>query len=393
MVGVLLLGVVVVAISLPKGSRGPQKKGPTVYVEVLALGELNKDVSATGKLEPKESIQISAEVLGNVQEVLVAEGDVVERGQLLLRIDRGKLQEDIDRLEAQRRLDSITIDGAGLRLRKADGDLARTRDLHGKGIVSDADLESTDLQREQAKVDVDAAVERQLQTAASLRALRSDLDKTAVKAPLTGTVLQVQRKVGEGVAPGMGGSAGTALVKIGDLSSILVEVAIEEAEIALVAVGQAAHVEVDALPDERFAAVVEEVAIEGRTGSRGAVVFDARLRLLEPSVQLRAGMSARADIHVGQESDVLVVPQAALREVDDEEIAFVEEDGVVHRRTLATGTSNETHLVVVSGLEPGDRVVTGPHRALKDLKDGDSVQAEIEGADEAEEADDDDSAR
>ena len=230
-------------------------------------------------------------------------------------------------------------------------------------------------------------MERQAQTAASLRALRSDLEKTELKAPLDGTVLKIQRKVGEGVAPGMGGSAGTALLKIGDLSSILVEVAIEEAEIASVAVGQAAHAEVDALPDARFEAVVQDVAIEGHAGTRGAVVFDARLRLLEPSSQLRAGMTARADIHVGQEAGVLAVPQSALREVDGDEIAFVEVDGVVQRRVLTTTTANETHVVVTAGLEPGDRVVTGPHRALKDLKDGDSVQAEVEGGDDDDSAD------
>ena len=384
-VGVLLLGVIVVAISLPKDARGPKKKGPTVYVEVLALGELSKDVSATGKLEPKESIWLSAEVLGSVEQVLVKEGQQVVRDQLLMRIDRGKLQEDIDRLDAQRRLDSITIEGAELRQRKAEGDLSRTKDLHDKGILSNADLDGADLAWQQARVDVNAAVERQTQTEASLRALRSDLQKTQVKAPLAGTVLQVERKEGEGVAPGMGGSAGTALIKIGDLSSILVVVAVEEAEISLVAVGQAAHVEVDALPDERFEAVVEEVAIEGGVGSRGAVVFDTRLRLLEPSLQLRAGMTARADMHVGQEKDVLAVPQSAVREKDGDEIAFVEEDGTVSLRTLTTGTSNETHLVVTAGLEPGDRVVTGPHRALKDLEDGANVRAEVEG-------DDDDSA-
>ena len=384
-VGVVLLGVIVVAISLPKDARGPKKKGPTVYVEVLALGELSKDVSATGVLEPKESIWISAEVLGNVAEVLVKEGEQVSRGQLLMRIDRGKLQEDIDRLDAQRRLDSITIEGAELRLRKAEGDLARTTDLHTKGILSDADLDSADLAWQQARVDVSAAVERQLQTAASLRALRSDLEKTNIEAPLAGTVLQVQRRVGEGVAPGMGGSAGTSLIKIGDLSSILVVVAIEEADVSLVAVGQKAHVEVDAQADERFEAVVEEVAIEGGAGGRGVVVFDTRLRLLEPSPQLRVGMTARADVHVGREEDVLVVPQSAMRDEEGEEIAFVEEDGVVSLRTLSTGTSNATHVVVTAGLEPGDRVVTGPHRALKDLEDGADVRAEVEG-------DDDDSA-
>lgn len=378
--GVIALGAVVVLVSLPKEGRGPRKKGPEVYVQTLELGELNKDVSATGHLEPRESVQLSAEVLGSVEEVLVHEGDHVTRGQLLVRIDRGKLQEDIDRLDAQRRLDTITINGAQLRLRKAGSDLERTRDLHTRGILSDADLDTVDVAFQQAQVDADAAVERQAQTAASLRALQSDLEKTAIKAPLDATVLRVQRKVGEGVAPGMGGSAGTPLLKLGDLSAMLVEVAIEEAEVALVAVGQPAHAEVDALPEERFEAVVEEVAIEGRTSDRGAVVFDARLRLLEPSPQLRAGMTARADLHVGQESEVLVVPQSALREEDGAEYAFVEDGGTVGRRTLTTGTSNATHVVVLEGLEAGDRVVTGPHRALKDLEDGDSVQVKEDDA-------------
>lgn len=380
---VLVLGAIV-ALSIPRGEGKKRGKGPKVYVEVVERGELSRDVSATGTLEPKESIQISAEVLGTVLDVYVVEGQQVSKGDKLVRIDRGKLQEDIDRLSAQQRMDRITIEGAELRLRKARTDLERLRTLHERGILSSADLENADLAAEQARVDSEGTHERLTQTEASLRALRNDLAKTEVHAPLTGTVLKVQRRPGEGVAPGMGGAAGTALLKIGDLSQILVEVAIEEAEVALIAVGQTAQVEVDALEGKSFDAEVSEVAVEGSPGKRGTVVFDAKLRLLDPDPALRAGMSARADIGVGREADALIVSQAAVVEREGKDVAFVEVDGVVSAVEVVPGSSNATHVVITDGLKEGDRVVTGPYRTLKDLEAGSDVRAEVE-------ADDDDS--
>ncbi len=382
---VLVLGAIV-AMSIPRGEGSKKRgKGPKVYVEVVERGELSRDVSATGTLEPKESIQLSAEVLGTVLDVFVVEGQAVEKGELLVRIDRGKLQEDIDRLAAQQRMDRITIEGAELRLRKARTDLERLKTLHERGILSSADLENADLAAEQARVDAEGTRERLTQTQASLRALKNDLAKTEVHAPLTGTVLKIQRRPGEGVAPGMGGAAGTALVKIGDLSEILVEVAIEEAEVALIAVEQEAKVEVDALEGQVFDAVVSEVAVEGAPGKRGTVVFDAKLKLLAPDPALRAGMSARADIGVGRETDALIVSQAAVVEREGKDVSFVETEGTVAQVEVSTGSSNATHVVITDGLKEGDRVVTGPYRTLKDLEADSDVRAELE-------ADDDDSA-
>ena len=188
----------------------------------------------------------------------------------------------------------------------------------------------------------------------------------------------------------MGGAAGTPLLQLGDLSEMRVEVAIEEAEVALLALGQQASVEVDALPDASFQAQVVEVAVQGRTGKRGVVVFDAELRLLDPAPELRAGMSARTDIHVKKVEDRIIIPLAALLSAEGKsDFTFVELDGKVTRTEVVAGLSNDTHVVIDEGLSAGARVVTGPYRTLKDLKDGASVRANLENQASG---DDDDSA-
>ena len=393
--GIVLLAIVLVVVSVAggdgEGSGVRRGKGEKVYVQEAATDELKRDVSATGQLRPKDSVQLSAEVLGKVESIHVEAGDEVASGQLLMRIDQGALLEEIETLEAQVRLDRIGIESAELRLRAAATERDRLLSLHERGIISDSTRDEVELAWEQARVDADATRERQGQTQSRLRGLRNDLAKTEVRAPMAGTVLLVQRETGEGVAPGMGGVAGTNLLLIGDLSEMRVLVEIEEAEVALVAEGQTATVEVDALEDDEFTATVVELAVQGTTGRRGVVVFSAELRIEDPTPTLRAGMTARTDIHVERVDGELVIPLASvLEEVDDDgvEYVFVERDGLVERAEVKTGLSNDTHIVVLSGLAAQDRVVTGPYRVLKDLDDGDPVRAELEGDD----GDDDDSA-
>ncbi len=392
--GVVFLCLVLVTVSVLLGDGGEDggargKKGEAVYVELARLGTLGRDVSATGRLRPRESVELSAEVLGKVEAILVEEGDRVVTDQVLLRIDQGTLRETLDSTEAQVRLDRIAIDAAQLRSASARVDLERVEALHGRGILSDAQLQAARLAYDQGDVEVRAARERLGQADARLRALRADLAKTEVRAPLDATVLQVMQEIGEGVAPGMGGASGTPLLQLGDLSEMRVEVAIEEAEVALLALGQQASVEVDALPEASFQAQVVEVAVQGRTGKRGVVVFDAELRLLDPAPELRSGMSARTDIHVKKVEDRIIIPLAALVSAEDKsDFTFVESDGKVTRTEVVAGLSNDTHVVIEEGLAAGDRVVTGPYRTLKDLKDGAAVRAELENQG----SDDDDSA-
>lgn len=391
--GIVVLTLVLVVVSVVGGDRegsGVRRgKGEKVYVTQAQVDTLKRDVSATGQLRPKDAVQLSAEVLGKVESIHVEAGDDVVDGQLLVRIDPGALMDQIESLEAQVRLDRIAIEAAELRLRSAATERDRLLSLHERGIVSDSTRDEVQLAWEQSRVEADATRERQTQTQSQLRALRNDLAKTEVRAPMAGTVLLLQREPGEGVAPGMGGVPGTALVLIGDLSEMRVEVEIEEAEVALVAEGQTATVEVDALEDQEFVATVVELAVQGTTGRRGVVVFSAELRIEDPDPALRAGMTARTDIHVEQVDGELVIPLASvLEDVDDEraEYVFVERDAAAERVEVETGLSNDTHIVILSGIEPGDRVITGPYRVLKDLSEDDPVRAELEGG-----GDDDDS--
>jgi HlyD family secretion protein len=194
---------------------------------------------------------------------------------------------------------------------------------------------------------------------------------------------------------------------IADLSEILAVVDVDETEVAFLELGQMVELEVDALPDKTYTGRVVEIGSSGfqRNRQPDVTFFGVKILLDEPEEVLRPGMSVRARINTAERADVLVAPIQAVvdrpplaEESDAEEeedkgvgeqdeirVVFVIDEEVARQRAVETGLSDETHVEIVSGLEVGEKVVTGPYRSLKDLDDGDPIKVREQGSDEEEE--------
>jgi HlyD family secretion protein len=238
-----------------------------------------------------------------------------------------------------------------------------------------------------------------LQARANLVKAQDDLTKTTIYSPLTGKVIALNAEEGEGVVPGTMNNLGSEIATIADMSEILAWVNVDETEIVNVAIGQGATVKVDAIPGLEYLGKVVEVGSSGFTKAQQPDIkfFKVKVLLDKADESLRAGMSVRAEIHTASHPKALVVPIQAVLERgfeaeatakdgsrkgsaekaesgEDAKVVFVVENGKAKRVKVESGISDDTHVEILAGLKGGEKVITGPYRTLRDLKDGTEVR-------------------
>lgn len=383
LVVLVVLGGIVFASLRGRG----KDKGPKVYAEKVTVREVAQIVKSSGELQPRVKVNISAHVIGKIQNLYVEEGDWIEKGKPFLRLEQEAYIAQRDQWAAQLRSARTAVQQAQVSLADARNKLGRAQRLQGEGITSREQLEAAQLAETSARLRLDESREAVQQTQANLTKAQDDLTKTTIYAPLTGRVIALNAKEGEVVVSGTMNNPGSVIGTIADMSEILAEVDVDETEIVNVHAGQKAVLRVDALPAKEYSGRVVEVGSSGfsRANQPDVTFFKVKILLDKPDEDLRAGMSVRAEIHTAARPSALVVPIQAVVErspvkdgkvLEDEEeikVVFVIEAGEVRQRPVHTGISDETHVELTSGVKAGEEVVTGPYRTLKEMKDGDKV--------------------
>lgn len=392
--------LIVIAVLLVLGSvvffsirSSRQDKGTKIYAEEVVRREISQVVKASGAIDPRVKVNISAHVVGKIEKLYVDEGDAIRKGQPFLTLEREAYLSERSRWAAQLRRARTDVRQAEVALADARHKLGRAGRLEQEGIVSAESLEGSQLQERQAELRLADAREAVIQAQANLDKAEDDLAKTTLYAPVSGRVINLSTEEGEVVVSGTMNNPGSVIGIIADLSEILANVDVDETEIVHVRPGQKATLEVDAMPDRAYHGTVVKVGSSGTTRPQQPDVtfYDVEILLNAAELAdeaLRPGMSVRAEILTRSKADALVVPiQAVLqRSVEfegnerDAEVVFVVENGKALQREVRTGLSDETHVELVSGAKPGERVVTGPYRLLRDLDDGDAVQIDQPGA-------------
>jgi HlyD family secretion protein len=383
---VVVLGVIVVA-SIRSTRR---QKGIRVYVEDARRQPLGQIVKASGEIDPRVKVNISAHVIGKIEKLFVKEGDRIEKGQPFLRLEQYAFIAERDRWEAQLRRSQTDIRQAEVSLADVRLKLDRARKLQAEGIVTREQLEAAQLAETSAELRLQDSREALDQAQTNLVKARDDLSKTTIYAPLTGRVVALNAEEGVVVVSGTMNNPASVIGTIADLSEILAKVDVDETEIVEVRPGQPARVRVDALRNREYHGHVVEIGSSGfsKPAQPDVTFFHVEILLDDPSEDLRPGMSLRAEIETRPPASTLVVPIQAVvqrapgegtkaEKVDDEDegsVVFVVDKGKARQQPVTTGISNETNVEIVSGLKAGDKVVTGPYRSLRDLKDGDAVR-------------------
>jgi HlyD family secretion protein len=397
---VLLIGaavVVVAGLAAVGVVRSRSAQPLAVQTARAARQRIVQKVSGTGKIRPKTQVEISADVSAKIIQLPVVEGQRVEKGALLVSLDRERYVAAVESGEATVRSAEANATLVRQNMSRARNEYGRSKELLARGLESQAAFEA-----KQAEYEVEAAryastMDQVEQAKAALKQARTDLAKTTIYSPMAGTVSALNKEQGE-IALGSQFQKDIILV-VADLNVMEAEVNVDESDVTSIAIGQKAEIEVDAMLDQRLTGVVSEIASSANTAGLGTTEqkteFTVKITILDPPKTLRPGMTASADIITRTNEHALSVPlqSVAIRSVDQltkkgqkradaekayradrdgfVEIVFVLDKGRAIARQVKTGIQSDELIEILSGIAEGAEVVSGSYRAIsKDLVNG-----------------------
>lgn len=354
-------------------------------VEVSTVSErvISPSILASGSLAHHEQVMLSSEVIGKVAEIFVEEGDRVEAGQLVLRVDDRNFLAGFEQAEASLRLNTIDIERQEVRIDNLERQFERSRSLFERDLVGEEEFDTLRNQLELARIDLKSARERLAQAEAQLDQVNDQLSKTRIVSPINGVVTSLDIKVGETAIASSTNIPGSSLMTIANPRSIYTEVLVDEADVANLAVGQRAEIVAIAYPEQPIQGVVRYIANTAKAEpTRQGLSFTVEIDILEAGdVVLRPGMSCRAEIFTARDQAVPAVPIQALVFEEDrsrllsEYFIFVNEDGVARKLAVEVGASDDEFQELTSGIDSEVEIVVGPDRELRHLLDGDRLEA------------------
>ena len=426
---VVLLGAIAYA-----NVKFKRTDGIEVTTEGVQKRHLEAIVSASGKIQPKRDVNISADTMGRVTDLAVEEGDRVTKGQFLLQIDPRNLRSAVQRTQASLAAASsqveqlrVAIESSKVALKQAEDNYTRQQNLWKGGLTTRETLErsESDLKLRQADL---RSQETQLRTqelrkdseSATAESARFDLSKVRIESPIAGIVTRRNIEEGETVVIGTMNNAGTVLLTIADMSIIEAEVEVDETDIPSVRFGQPAKVTIDAMPGQTFMGKVTEIGnspIQAATGTQAstqATNFKVVVTLDKEIPEVRPGFTCTAEITTAVRDKAIAVPIQAttVREliVDDKgnvikppaddkktrrpatagaaqtaelkpgqtrkelEGVFTVQNNKAVFMPVKTGIAGEKYFEVLSGLKEGDAVITGPFASVRSLAEGAAVK-------------------
>lgn len=415
-VGVIVLGALVMK---GKNKNRNVKKVALATIEPITIIET---VAATGKIQPEVEVMLSSEVSGEVIELPVVEGQQVEKGELLVRINPDLIQSALSQAQAGLQNVRALLSQAEASLRNAELNYNRNKSLFEKGVISKSTWDQTVADYEMAQANRESAYYNVQSASANVKQSRDNLSRTSIYAPMSGTISKLSVELGERVV-GTAQMAGTEIVRVANLSNMEVEVDVNENDIVKVSIGDSTIVEVDAYLKREFKGIVTEIANSAETALSVDQVtnFKVKVRILPDSYKdltegkpehfspFRPGMTATVDIITAKKEKIVGIPISSIvvktpadtisdRKVakkddgaNDErfEAVFVQQDGKAQLKVVTTGIQDDSNIEIVSGLQEGDVVITGPYNVVtKRLEVGDKVEEDAGDSEDEEESED-----
>jgi HlyD family secretion protein len=436
---IIILLLIVVVLIVAAGIKAKSKPhGLEVEVEKVELRTLKETVSASGKVFPEKEVKISSDVSGEIVDLYVVEGDSVRAGQILAKIDPEVYISAVERGEASLNnsksnlsVQQATIQSSKAQVEQIEAQLVNARRINERNknllkeeVISDADFEAseTDLLQLEANLrssqasynsaikSAEAASFSIQSSEASLKELKTNLQRTTITSPTDGIVSKLNVEQGERVV-GTVQFEGTEMMRIANFNSMEVQVEVSENDILRVSLGDSVDIEVDAYLDETFRGIVSEIANSAaNTDAGGQVVltsdqvtnFIVKIRILSDSydelidetdnIPFRPGMSAAVDIYTETVRDALSVPIQAVTirdlglegdveeddpeyEEDEREVVFVYDADTARMITVKTGIQNNDFIQIKEGLDQDMEIVKGPYSAVsRKIDSGDELR-------------------
>ncbi len=413
-----IIGAIILLISLSKaGVFGEKDKGKEVEVAKVEERTIIETVSATGKIQPEIEVKISSEVSGEIITLPVKDGQIVKKGDLLVRVNPKLYTQGLNRSQAGLSNTKAGLSQIDAQYKEAKLSYERSQKLFEKGIISKADWEKSIATFEGARAAKQAAYYTVQSASATVNESKENLGKTAIYSPIDGTISKLGVELGERVL-GTQQMTGTEMMRVADLNNMEVEVDVNENDIVKIAIGDVAKVEVDAYLNKQFKGIVTSISNSANaTVSADQVTnFKVKVRILKDSYldltqgkpasysPFRPGMTATVDIETTRKEKIIAIPISAvvmridttatrkiLMEEDAEdsdtnaaetdgkdekryECVFVKKAKKVKLKIITTGIQDNSYIQVLSGLVKGDTIVTGPYSLVtNELNPNDKV--------------------
>lgn len=407
---------------------GKREQPVPITTEKAERRTIVESVSATGKVQPETEVKISPEVAGEIIELPVADGMEIKKGDLLVRIRPDSYKALLDQQQATISTAQAVNIQQKAAVEKAEMDYKQAEDLFTKKLISQTEMTAAHSSFEAAKATFESGQHGIEAAEASSSQARDQLSKTSIYSPLSGVVTILNSKLGERVVA-TNQFAGTEVMRVADLNHMQAVVDVNENDVVHVKLGDSATVTIDAYGDRKFKGVVEQIANTGKTTGTGTqeevTNFEVKIRLDEPKIRLRPGLSCTAEIQTNVVKDVVSVPiqsvtirtgdsnlspeeieqKKALKdakeqadnnaEVENERLAkqtkkeererlkkvvFLKDGSKAKQVEVATGIADDANIEIKSGVKPGDEVISGSYSAIsRKLKDGAKVVMEKPG--------------
>jgi HlyD family secretion protein len=427
LIGVGILTVGAVAYRAASGNKNHTE----VTVEKSAFRSIVETVAASGKIQPESEVKIQSEVSGQIVELPVKEGDLVQKGQLLVKINPDLYTSAFNRAEAALNSSKSNLSSAKSRLAQAEAQFnvtnlnyQRQKKLFDDGAISKAELENITSQFETSKAEVEAARESinsaqfAIESAlAGVNEASDNLKRTTIVAPMTGTVTALNKELGETVL-GNNMMSGDVIMNISALAFMEVNVEVNESDIVRVNLNDTALVEVDSYKNETFKGIVTEIgntalnAIGDQMNLNQVTNFSVKIRVLPESYAhlmegkgenyspFKPGMSATVDIITEKTDRALSIPIKAVAARDDTTsasildklssenitenstdepftVVFVRNGttNLAEIRVVKTGIQDDKFIEITDGISENEEVITGPYEIVaQSLKPGDKIK-------------------
>lgn len=415
--GGIVFGVIIVLMVLSSkgvfGSREELKEVEVAKVDEITIIET---VSATGKIQPEIEVKVSSQVSGEIIALPVKEGQIVKKGDLLVKINPDIYTSGLNRTVSNYAGTKAGLSQADASFKEAQASYERSKSLFEKGIISRADWDKAIAAFEVAKANKQSAYYNVQSANASVVEAKDNLGRTTIYAPADGTISVLNVELGEKIL-GTQQMAGTELLRVANLNNMEVEVDVNENDIVKVNIGDETNIQVDAYLKKEFKGVVTSISNSASTGTTADQVtnFKVKVRILKESYQdllegkpatyspFRPGMTATVDIITKRKEKIIGVPISAvvvksdtlpksILDVPEEdeaaktekvksksdkklECVFVKVKDKARIRVVKTGIQDDTNIEILTGLKKGDEVIIGPYNTVsKDLNSGDKVK-------------------
>lgn len=377
-----------------------------VEISKIVPIDITETVAATGKIQPEVEVNISSEVSGEIIELPIKEGQQVEKGDLLVRVNPDLIQAVLSQSQAGLQNVRAQLNQAEATLKNSKANYERNKALFDKGVISKSQWDQSIAEYEGAQANVQSAYYTVQSAAANVKQSRDNLSRTSIYAPMSGTISLLAAELGERVV-GTAQMAGTEILRVANLSNMEVEVDVNENDIVKVSVGDSTIVEVDAYLKREFKGIVTEIANSAQSALTADQVtnFKVKVRIVPESYKdltegkpesyspFRPGMTATVDIITKRRKNIVGVPISAIviktdttgkkkakglkesKEVEEKfECVFIKIGDEAKLRVVTTGIQNDTNIEILTGLEEGEEVITGPYNTVtKTLDPGDKV--------------------